>query len=73
MKKIEIIREKIIKEVVWQNDNMRKAIITYNVNDNKLIFDRCDFKGVGTTYSIDDWDFLKDLSVYILKDAKRNN
>ena len=53
--------------VVWHKDSTRQATICYNISKDKVEFANCDFRGVGTRYTIDDWMFLKDLAEHILK------
>ena len=48
---------------VWEKDSLRKAFIEFGLNyDGQWDFLLCRFEGIGKTYSLDDWSFLKELA-----------
>ena len=48
---------------VWEKDSSRKAFIEFGLNyDGQWDFLLCRFEGIGKTYSLDDWSFLKELA-----------
>ena len=57
---------------IWGKDSSRKAFIEFGLNyDGQWDFLSCKFEGVGKTYSLDDWSFLKELSLEIEKLCKQ--
>ena len=48
---------------VWEKDDSHKAFIEFGLNyDGQWDFLLCRFEGIGKTYSLDDWSFLKELA-----------
>ena len=48
---------------IWGKDNSRKAYIEFGLNyDGQWDFLSCKFEGIGKTYSLEDWAFLKELA-----------
>jgi len=48
---------------IWGKDNSHKAYIEFGLNyDGQWDFLSCKFEGIGKTYSLDDWAFLKELA-----------
>ena len=59
---------KLVYKYVWHKDSARWAEIGFSVgegSDCKLV--GCLFQGVQKVYSIDDWEFLGDLSREVLR------
>ena len=52
---------------VWPNDSMRHAVITFSRKDaGNWELDGCKYYGVSVKYSVDDWQFMHDLSRVVL-------
>ena len=58
--------EKIYK-YYWPKDSMRNAEIHFVGDDNGWSFRNCDYVGVSNVYTLDDFEFLRDLANEILK------
>jgi hypothetical protein len=55
-------------EYRWHKDSARYAEIYYMPDDKgKFRFLNCNYYGVGRPYTIDDWEFLRDLALEILR------
>lgn len=48
---------------------MRNAVIVFELDtsNGRFKFKDCKYAGVHTAYTIDDWEFLKDLSTEIIR------
>lgn len=59
---------KMVYLYTWHKDSMKKANIMFGFDEQlEKRFVQCQYLGVSEAYTIDDWDFLHDLSAEILK------
>ena len=66
-----ILKEKIYK-FYWNKDTARNATIIFVFDENKWKLGRVDYVVMNRIYDIDDWEFIHELAVEVIKLDEEN-